>query len=496
MSLSASEIGALMPVAIPAMAACLLPLASLDRDQATVKWIRGSLFAIALFALAGSFLYVTRLWGTRMQAGFGPLHMDSLAQFAAILVLVTAAMTVLQLWDHLHQEGWVKGETLSLLMFSVTGMIIFASTTNLMVLFLGLELLSLPLYALVATVRQRAEALEGGVKYFITGAVASACFLMGTVLLYGATGSLEIAALGRQLSAHPDPIALAGAALLTAGFLFKISGVPFHQWTPDAYEASPHPIAAFMSVATKGVALIALIRIFPAGLSSNPDLAIKLQAALALVAALTMVVGNLTALAQTSVKRMLAYSSISHAGYLLLGFVAGTPEAYTGMLFYLFAYMAMNMGAFGLLTALGLVGDRVGFEHLKGLGWKRPGLGIAVTLCMFSLAGIPPTGGFYGKYMIFKELIHTGHVGLALLGVIASLVSVYFYLRVVVALFLEKPVERAENETAECPSVLAPYAGATVLVCGFLALATGFAQTLLVDGFALRAIQDSVQFIP
>jgi NADH-quinone oxidoreductase subunit N len=496
MSFSATEVGALLPVAIPAAAACLLPLASLDRDQESVKWIRGSMFAIALFALAGSFFYITRLWSVRMQPSFGALRMDFLAQFAAIFVVVTASLAVLQLWDHLHQEGWTKGETLSLLMFSVTGMILFAATTNLMVLFLGLELLSLPLYALTATVRQRAQALEGGVKYFITGAVASACFLMGAVLLYGATGSLEIGTIGRLIAFQTDPIALAGAALLVAGFLFKISGVPFHQWTPDAYEASPHPIAAFMSVATKGVALIALIRVFPAALSASPALALKFQSALALVAALTMVLGNLTALVQTSVKRMLAYSSISHAGYLLLGLVAGTPDAYTGMLFYLIAYMAMNMGAFGLLTALGLVGDRLGFEHLRGLGWKRPGLGIAATLCMFSLAGIPPTGGFYGKYMIFKELVHTGHVGLAVLGVLASLVSVYFYLRVVVALFLEKPSEAAERESAERPEVVAPYAGGTVLVCGLLVLLIGFAQTLLVDGFALRAIKDSLQFMP
>jgi len=494
--LNASELAVILPLAIPAAAACLLPIASLDRDQETVKWIRGSMFVIALFALTGSFLYITRLWGTHLQPSYGQLHLDFLAQFAAIFVLVTASMAVLQLWDHLHQEGWVKGETLSLLMFSVTGMLIFASTSNLILLFLGLELLSLPLYALTATLRQRSESLEGGMKYFLTGAVASACFLMGSVLLYGATGSLEIAAIGRQLTAHPDPIALAGAALLTAGFLFKISGVPFHQWTPDAYEASPHPIAGFMSVATKGVAFIVLLRVFPAGLSANPELAIKLKAALAIVAALTLIVGNLTALAQNSVKRMLAYSSISHAGYLLLGLVAGTRDAYTGMLFYLIAYMAMNMGAFGLLTAFGLVGDRCGFEHLRGLGWKRPGLGIAVTLCMFSLAGIPPTGGFFGKYMIFKELIQTGHVGLAVLGVLASLVSVYFYLRVVIALFLEKPSEAAEREAAERPAVVAPYAGATVLVCGFLALAIGFAQTLLVDGFALRAIQDSLHFMP
>ncbi|MBK8793686.1 MAG: NADH-quinone oxidoreductase subunit N [Holophaga sp.] len=494
--LTTSELAVILPLAIPAAAACLLPIASLDRDQETVKWIRGSMFAIALFALAGSFLYVTRLWGTRMQPSFGQVHLDFLAQLAAIFILVTAALAVLQLWDHLHQEGWVKGETLSLLMFSVTGMLVFTATTNLIVIFLGLELLSVPLYALTATVRQRADALEGGMKYFITGAVASACFLMGSVLLYGMTGSFEIIEIGRKLSTHPDTLALAGAALVLVGFLFKVSGVPFHQWTPDAYEASPHPIAGFMSVATKGAAFIVLLRMFPAGLSASPDMALKFKAALAIAAALTMIVGNLTALAQSSVKRMLAYSSISHAGYLLLGLVAGTQDAYVGMLYYLFAYMAMNMGAFGLLTALGLVGDRCGFEHLRGLGWKRPGLGIAATLCMFSLAGIPPTGGFYGKYMIFKELIQTGHVGLAVLGVLASLVSVYFYLRVVVALFLEKPTEAAEREAAERPEVVAPYAGATVLVCGFLVVAIGFAQTLMVDGFALRAIKDSLHFMP
>jgi len=494
--LTTSELAVVLPLAIPAAAACLIPIATLDRDHESTTWIRGSMLVIALFALAGSFLYITRLWGARLQPSLGQVHLDFLAQFAGIFVLVTASLAVLQLWDHLHQEGWMKGETLSLLMFSVTGMLLFASTSNLIVLFLGLELLSLPLYALTATLRHRPDALEGGMKYFITGAVASACFLMGSVLLYGATGSFEISTIGRQLSTHPDAIALAGAALLTAGFLFKISAVPFHQWTPDAYEASPHPIAGFMSVATKGVAIIALMRVFPAGLSVNPELAIKMKASLAVVAALTMIVGNLTALAQNNVKRMLAYSSISHAGYLLLGLVAGTTEAYTGMLFYLIAYMAMNMGAFGLLTAFGLVGDKCGFENLRGLGWKRPGLGIAATICMFSLAGIPPTGGFYGKYMIFKELIQTGHVGLAVLGVLASLVSVYFYLRVVIALFLEKPSEAAEQEAAKQPAVIAPYAGATVLVCGFLALMIGFAQTLLVDGFAMRAIKDSLHFMP
>ena len=494
MILTPAELSAILPLLIPAMGACLLPIACLDSDQATVKWIRASMFLIALVALTGAFFYLTRLWATGAQPSFGALHMDRLAQFGGIFVLVAAAMAVLQLWDHLHQEGWVKGETLALLLFSVVGMMLFAASGNLLVLFLALELLSLPLYALTATVRLRAKAMEGGMKYFLTGAVASAIFLMGSVLLYGATGSLDIAVIGARLGQGPvDPVALAGAALLLLGFLFKMSVVPFHQWTPDVYEAAPHPIAGFMSVATKGVAVLALMRVMAVGL---PAVGPRMRAALAVLAVLSLVLGNLAALAQTSIKRMLAYSSISHAGYLLLGLVAATPAAYAGMLFYLLAYLAMNMGAFGVLSAFGLVGDQATFDQLKGLGWKRPGLGIAVSLCMFSLAGLPPMAGFYGKYMIFKELILQGHVGLAVLGVLASLVSVYYYLAVPVALFMDKPSGQEQREAAERPAVLAPLAGATVLICGFLVLAMGLMPGTIMDGFARRAVQDSLTIVP
>jgi len=490
MNVNVQSISAVMPLLMPAIAACLLPIAALDKDQSTQKWIRGAMFLIALIAITGGFFYVTQLWQLETQPVYAQLRMDRLAQFAAIFVLIAAAMTILQLWDHLHQEGWVKGETLSLLLISVTGMLLFASTTHLLVLFVALELLSLPLYALTATVRMRPEAIEGGTKYFLTGAVASSCFLMGAVLLYGATGSFEIRNMG-MLPA--DPLALAGAALLLLGFLFKVSAVPFHQWTPDAYEGAPHPIAGFMSVATKGVALIALLRIFPGALSSGLSqgmVGAKVRMAIAVLAVLTMIGGNLTALVQTKVKRMLAYSSISHAGYLLLAFVADTPQAYSGLLFYLMVYLAMNMGAFGLLTVFGLVGERSTFVHLRGLGWKRPGAAIAGTVCILGLAGLPPTAGFFGKYMIFKELVGTGHVGLAVVGVLASLASVYYYLRIPVSLFLDKPSERIEREDAERPELAAPLAGATVLVCGMMVLAAGFFQTLFMDGFALRAIQN------
>ncbi|MDR3669883.1 MAG: NADH-quinone oxidoreductase subunit N [Holophaga sp.] len=490
-----AQLAAIMPLLIPALGACLLPIASLDSDQATVKWIRASMFFIALLALTGAFFHLTHLWATGAQPGFGALRMDRLAQFGGIFVLVAAAMAVLQLWDHLHQEGWVKGETLSLLLFSVTGMILFCATGNLLLLFLALELLSLPLYALTASVRMREQAMEGGMKYFITGAVASASFLMGSVLLYGATGSLDITVIGTRLALGGalDPVALAGAALLLLGFLFKMSVVPFHQWTPDVYEAAPHPIAGFMSVATKGVALLALMRVMAVAL---PAVGPQLRSALAVLAVCSLVLGNLAALAQTSIKRMLAYSSISHAGYLLLGFVAATPGAYAGMLFYLLAYLAMNMGAFGMLSAFGLVGEKASFDGLRGLGWKRPGLGIAVSLCMISLAGLPPMAGFYGKYMIFKELILQGHVGLAVVGVLASLVSVYYYLAVPVALFMGKPSEQQEREAAEQPAVVAPLAGATVLICGFLVLAMGLIPGTVMIGFAQRAAQDTLGLLP
>jgi len=494
MTITASELSAILPLLIPALGACLLPLAALDKDQATVKWIRGAMFFMALFCLAGGFFYITRLWSTGAQPSFGAIRMDRLSQFAGIFVLVAAALAVLQLWDHLHQEGWVKGETLSLLLFSAVGMILFVAASNLILLFLGLELLSLPLYALTATVRTRAKAFEGGMKYFITGAVAASSFLMGSVLLYGVTGSLDLAAVGQALASRtPDPIALAGAALLMMGFLFKVSSVPFHQWTPDVYEAAPHPVSGFMSVATKGVAILALLRVLGAGVPAPGSL--RIQAALAAVAVLTLVVGNLAALAQNNIKRMLAYSSISHAGYILLGLVAGTPAAYAGIVFYLVSYLVMNMGAFGILTCLGLVGDATTFDDVKGMGWKRPDLAIAAALCLFGLAGIPPMAGFYGKYMIFKELILQGHVSMAVTGVLASLVSVYYYFRLPVALFLDKPSAKAEREASERPALHAPLAGAALLVCGILVVVIGLFPGTLYTSFAWRVVADTFPFL-
>jgi len=486
MSLTPNETAAILPLAVPAVAACLIPIASLDRDQSSRKWIRAVFFCIALLSLGYSFWYTASLWASGMQPFYSGVSMDRLAQFAAIFVQVSAMYAVLQLWDHLHHEGWVKGEILSLLLFSVTGMILFCATSNLVILFLALELFSIPLYALTAFVRARGQAMEGGVKYFLTGAVASSCFLMGVVLLYGMTGTFDAQEIALVLTTNGlDPIVLLGAALLLMGFVFKVSAVPFHQWTPDAYEAAPHPIAGFMSVATKGVALIALIRVFAAFMGQSLPLGGKMQSAFAILAVLTLALGNLTALKQTNFKRMLAYSSISHAGYLLLGFVAGTLESYQAMLFYLCSYLLMNLGAFGLLSAFGLVGDNTKISDLRGLGWKRPGLGIAATICFLSLMGIPPTAGFFGKYLLFKELIFQGHVTLAIIAILASLVSIGYYLKPIVAMYMEP----AADDSAPAP---APVAGATVLVSALFVVVLGFMPGRLLDGFAAPAIKEGI----
>ena len=487
------DLGALWPVLFPAMGACFIPLASLDREHDTAKWIRGVLYAVALLALGGSYFYLASLWQTGAQPAYEALRMDRLAQFAGVLITAAAAFTLLQAWDHFQQEGWVKAETLSLLLFSVTGMMLFTATSNLLLMFLGLELLSLPLYALVATVRTRPEAPEGAMKYFLTGAVASSCFLMGAVLIYGLTGTMDLAE-AAAAKGGADPLFLAGAALLLIGFLFKVSAAPFHQWTPDAYTASPHPVAGFMSVATKGAAVVALMRAFPGALSMGAA-GPKAQHAFAILAVLTLVIGNLTALVQSDAKRMLAYSSISHAGYLLLGFVAGTPAAMSAVAFYLVVYLAMNLGAFGLLTAYGLVGEDTSYDALRGLGWKQPLLGLSAAVCLLSLAGVPPFGGFFGKYLIFKELIATGHVPLAVLGVLASLASLGYYLRFLAALFIQRPTEALERKRAEQPAAPAFLSSVSVILCACIVVFAGFAQGYFVPAFAQRAVQEGLKLL-
>jgi NADH-quinone oxidoreductase subunit N len=312
--------------------------------------------------------------------------------------------------------------------------------------FLGLELMSIPIYVLAGFDRGRLRSNEAAMKYFLIGAFASAVMLYGMALLYGASGSTSFEALRAGIDTG-SPMATIGVGLVMVGFAFKISSVPFHQWTPDVYEGAPSAVTAFMSVTVKATAVGALLRFVGLGLGPLDEALVDV---LWVLAALTIVVGNVMAVIQDNVKRMLAYSSIGHAGYILVGLVAGTPDGFSAIVFYLVAYTFMNLGAFGVVVALAHRGqDCERIESFAGLAQRRPTLAAMMTLFMLALAGIPPTVGFFAKFKIFMAAVNAGHVSLAVIGVLMSVVSVYFYLRIPVLMYMRDPGEETPRMTID-----------------------------------------------
>jgi len=355
----------------------------------------------------------------------------ALIGFAALL---SCALSINYL-DELHIN---HGEYYALVLFSTAGMMLMVAAVDMLPVFLGLELMSIPIYVLAGFDRKRLRSNESAMKYFLIGSFASAILLYGVALLYGVSGGTGFAEI-RAAFDPGNPLALAGLGLVVVGFAFKISSVPFHQWTPDVYEGAPSAVTAFMSVTVKLAAFAALLRVL--ALSFEP-LGELIGPVIWVLAALTMVVGNVMAVIQENVKRLLAYSSIAHAGYLLIGFVPGTPEGYASVVFYLICYLFMNLGAFGVVVALAHRGqDCERMESLAGLARSRPGLAALMTLFMISLAGIPGTAGFMGKIMVFSAAVSAGEVPLAILGVLMSVVSVYYYLRVPVLMYMREPSE-------------------------------------------------------
>jgi NADH-quinone oxidoreductase subunit N len=329
--------------------------------------------------------------------------------------------------------------------------------------------MSIALYVLAGLRRGRVESQESALKYFVTGSFSSAFFLYGVALLYGVGGSTALDQVARSLAAPGPPertsLAILGTAMLLVGFAFKVASVPFHMWAPDVYEGAPTPVTAFMAAGVKAAAFGALLRVFGYAL---PSLASHWQPLVAVLAAVTMVVGNLAALAQTSLKRMLAYSSIAHAGYLLTALVAAPEAAGEAVLFYLVAYAAVNLGAFGVLSALSREGrEPVGWQDLAGLSERRPALAAALTVFLVSLTGIPVTAGFVGKFYLFNAAVAAGWVWLAIVGVLMSVVSAYYYLRVVVAMYMSGP--QAEDRWAR----VAPSAAFALAVAVGISLLLG-----------------------
>ncbi len=412
---------------------------------------------VALLALAAAAYAVWRVRDEKRALFEGMFVHDGLTVFFTLLFCAIGAVAVLISWDYAKRTRIGLPEYYVLLLTSVLGMIVMAASNDLITIFLGLELMSLSLYVMVGFRRNQLESNEAALKYFLLGAFASGFLLYGIALLYGGTGTTNLQGIGDFLGDSPigrNPLVLAGGLLVLTGFLFKVAAVPFHMWTPDAYQGAPTSVTGFMSAGAKAAGFAALLRIL---LRALPTLAEEWQPLLAMVAMLTMTVGNVTALLQNNLKRMLAYSSIAHAGYLLVALVAGGTEGAAAAVFYLATYAAMSLGAFTLLTMMGRGSDEpVLVSDLAGLGFRKPLLGLALTLFMVSLGGIPPTAGFMGKVLVFGAAVKAGLIWpLVVVGVLNSVVSVYYYLRVTVALYMRAPEGEPVELSLNAPAVLA-----------------------------------------
>ena len=411
---------------------------------------------VALLALAASALTVTVARDVRRALFGGMFVHDGFTVFFTLLFCAIGAVAVLLSWDYVRRTRIHQAEYYALLLCATLGMVLMAASNDLIMIFLGLELMSLALYVLVGFRRNQLESNEAALKYFLLGAFASGFFLYGIALLYGATGTTSLSRMAEFLAGAPavaNPLLLTGGLLLLVGFFFKVAAVPFHMWTPDAYEGAPTSVTAFMSVGAKAAAFAALLRFALRALGGVPAEWVPVLSA---VAMLTMTVGNVTALFQNNLKRMLAYSSIAHAGYILVAVAAGGPDGASAALFYLAVYSFMNLGAFGVLTLLGRgAQERVLMADLRGLGFRQPLLGLALTVFMISLGGIPPTAGFMGKVYVFGAALQAGLVPLVIVGVLNSVVSVFYYLRVTVALYMEEPSGEATGISWAAPSTIA-----------------------------------------
>jgi len=371
--------------------------------------------------------------------------------------LVAAGLTVLITDSYMEREGCNHGELYPLILFAVVGMMLMASGTDLMTIFLGLEVMSVTLYVLAGFNRSNRKSNEAGLKYFLLGSFSTGFMLYGMALIYGATGTTrlyKIAEVVGQMTMPASNIMLvAGMLLMMTGFAFKIAAAPFHMWTPDVYEGAPTPMTAFMSAGPKAAGFAALIRLFVVAL---PALQIDWSQVLWVLAVLTMTIGNITALRQDNIKRVLAYSSIAHAGYALVGFTAGNGTGIAGILFYMLSYAFMNIGAFAVVILVAKKGETNGnVSDFAGLGFKRPVLAVAMTLFLFSLAGVPPAAGFVGKFYLFAGAVQEGYIWLAIIGVLNSAASAYYYLRIMVYMYMKESTEDFEWIKVTAPVTLA-----------------------------------------
>lgn len=445
---------------------------------------RGGLPYICLLGIFLSFIASVMLWDSRGYAFSKMIAVDNYSLFFHFIFLIATGISVLISIDYLRERGIGSGEYYALLLLTVFGMILMAGGLNLIIIFLGLEILSLSLYILAGFDREEMRSIESSIKYFLLGAFATGFLLYGMALVYGASGSLrldEIARFVKSSSMSHPLMFFMGTGLLIVGFGFKIASVPFHIWTPDVYEGAPTPVTAFMSIGAKAAGFAAFVRILMFAFGME----VHWVPLLWVLSVLTMTLGNVVAISQTNIKRMLAYSAIAHTGYLLIGMVAKSSLGLHGILFYLLAYTFMNIGAFTVVISLEKNGEEsLNLEDYCGLASKKPLLAGAMAVFMFSLSGIPPTAGFMGKFYLFNAAVKEGYIWLTVIGVINSLISVYYYLRIVVFMYMKEPVK----EIGQSPLFLNLICA--LLITSFVTLYLG-----LFPSFSLSLIQKVVPLL-
>jgi NADH-quinone oxidoreductase subunit N len=400
---------------------------------------KGYLGVLSLIGVVIAFFYTLPLVGSDKTGFEGMFTSDGFAIFFKITILIIAFLTVLISMGYASREGIGFGEYYALILFATLGMMLMAAGTHLIVIFLGLETMSISIYILAGMLREDRKSVESAFKYFLLGAFATGFLLYGIAFLYGATGSLYLKDIASYIASKKlldNPMLLMSLAFLTIGFGFKIASVPFHMWTPDVYEGAPTSITAFMATGVKAAGFSALIRVF---FTALPEFRPDWTSIMWLIAVATMTVGNIIAISQNNIKRMLAYSSIAHAGYILVAFVAGNKSGTSGILFYLMAYAFMNLGAFTCVILLGKKGEEnLLITDYAGVGFKYPLLAASMTVFLLSMAGIPPLGGFMAKLYIFSAAVEAKFYWLAILGVLNSAISVYYYLRVTVLMYFRE----------------------------------------------------------
>ena len=434
LSLSNSDWLSILPVLIPSGWAMILLLVDLF-----VSKERSSLIGwLSLIGIVSTLIALVVFGGQNVSGFNGMVVLDGMSASIGAVGLIATLLTVWVSLNYLRDRGIERGEYYALLLFSTSGILLMAQATNLIVVFLGLELLSIPLYVLAGFARPQLDSEEAAIKYFLLGAFATGFLVYGIALVYGATGTTDIVRLAEAArTGRNAALLLVGAGLIIVGLGFKVAAVPFHMWTPDVYEGAPTPVAGFMSVGAKAAGFAALLRVFLFGLG---PVRLDWLPVIASLSALTMILGNVVALAQTNLKRMLAYSSIAHAGYMLMGVATGSRAGLAAVLFYLLAYAFTNLGAFAVLVVMARrESEDQTFHQYAGLMRKHPWLAAAMSLFMLSLTGIPPTGGFFGKYYVFLAAVNANLGWLAIIGVVTSVISAFFYLRVIVDMTMREP---------------------------------------------------------